>query len=47
MTEDTTFTKKIAKSGRGFLVWIPKDVSDFLDIDEKSYVEIKMKKLER
>ncbi len=43
----TTFIKKVAKSGRGFLIWIPKDVTDYLDIDEKAYVEIEIKKLKK
>lgn len=45
MTKILTFTKKVAKSGRGYLVWIPKDVTDFLKIKDKDTVEIKIKKL--
>lgn len=47
MTKDLTFVKRVAKSGRGFLIWIPKDVTDYLDLDENSYVEIKIKKLKK
>ena len=47
MTKILTFTKKVAKSGRGYLIWVPKDVSDFLKINEKSTVEIKIKKLKK
>lgn len=43
--EEVIFTKRVAKSGRGLLVWIPKDVSDFMALDEDSVVEIKIKKL--
>ena len=43
--EELTFTKRVAKSGRGLLVWIPKDVSDYLEMNEDSVVEIKIKKL--
>ena len=43
--EELTFTKRVAKSGRGLLVWIPKDVSDYLKMNEDSVVEIKIKKL--
>ena len=44
-SEELTFTKRVAKSGRGMLVWIPKDVSDYLAMDENSVVEIKIRKL--
>jgi len=37
----------VARSGRGILLWIPKDVSDFLDIDKDSTVEVKIQKLEK
>jgi|APSaa5957512622_1039677.scaffolds.fasta_scaffold205274_1 antitoxin component of MazEF toxin-antitoxin module len=37
-----TFTKRIAKSGRGYLVWIPKDVTEFLKISKNSTVEIQI-----
>ena len=44
---ELTFTKKVAKSGKGYLVWLPKDVTDFLEIDEESTVEIRIKKLKK
>lgn len=47
MTKILTFVKRVAKSGRGYLVWLPKDVTDFLSIDENSTVEIKIKKLKK
>ncbi|MBS3131336.1 hypothetical protein J4212_02790 [Candidatus Woesearchaeota archaeon] len=47
MTDELTFTKRVAKSGRGYLIWIPKDVVDFAEIKEDDTVEIKIKKLER
>jgi hypothetical protein len=46
-TEELTFTKRVAKSGRGYLVWIPKDVAEFLDIKENYTVEMKIKKLKK
>lgn len=46
-TEELTFTKRVAKSGRGYLVWIPKDVAEFLGIKENDTVEIKIKKLRK
>jgi len=45
MTKILTFTKRVAKSGRGFLVWIPKDIVDFIPLKEDDTVEIKIKKL--
>ncbi len=45
MTKILTFTKRIAKSGRGYLVWIPKDVVDFIPLKKDDIVEIKIKKL--
>jgi antitoxin component of MazEF toxin-antitoxin module len=42
MENQLTFTKRIAKSGRGYLVWIPKDVTDFLKISKESTVEIQI-----
>lgn len=47
MTNPITFTKKVAKSGRGYLIWIPKDVVDFLNITEDSTVEINIEKLKK
>ncbi|MBS3103241.1 hypothetical protein J4458_07400 [Candidatus Woesearchaeota archaeon] len=45
MTKELTFTKRIAKSGRGYLIWIPKDVVDFIPLKEDDTVEIKIKRL--
>lgn len=45
MTKILTFTKRVAKSGRGYLVWIPKDVVDFIPLKKDDTVEIKLKKL--
>ena len=45
MTKELTFTKRIAKSGRGYLVWIPKDVVNFISLEKDDTVEIKLKKL--
>jgi len=48
MTEEkVVFVKKVAKSGRGFLVWLPKDVTDYLDMNEKDTVEIVIRKLKK
>lgn len=45
MSEDIVFTKRVSKSGKGYLVWIPKDVSLFLGIDESITLELKIKSL--
>ena len=47
MTKEITFIKRVAKSGRGYLIWIPKDVVDFIPIEKNDFVEIKIKKLGR
>jgi len=47
MTKILTFTKRVAKSGRGYLIWIPKDVVDFIPLKENDTVEIKLKKLDK
>ena len=45
MTKILTFTKRVAKSGRGYLIWIPKDIVDFIPLKEDDTVEVKIKKL--
>ena len=47
MAKELTFTKRVAKSGRGYLIWIPKDVVDFMLLDKDDTVEIKIKKLRK
>ena len=48
MTEEKiVFVKKVAKSGRGYLVWLPKDVTDYLAISEKDTIEISIRKLKK
>ncbi|HLD87520.1 MAG TPA: hypothetical protein VJB12_05670 [Candidatus Nanoarchaeia archaeon] len=45
--KDLVFVKRVAKSGRGYLVWIPKDVTDFLDIAKDDTVEIRIRRLSK
>jgi len=45
--EGVPFIKKVCKSGRGYLLWIPKDVVDFLSLEDKSIVEVRLKKLKK
>lgn len=47
MTNDAVFTKRVASSGQGYLCWIPKNIVDFLSLSEESYVEVKVRKLEK
>ena len=47
MTKELIFTKQVARSGRGFLVWIPKDIVDFLKLDERTYVETSVRELKK
>jgi antitoxin component of MazEF toxin-antitoxin module len=47
MTDTLTFTKRVAKSGRGYLVWIPKDIIDFLNIKKDDTVEMKIRRLKK
>ena len=45
--EGVPFIKKVCKSGRGYLLWIPKYVVDFLSLEDKSIVEVRLKKLKK
>ena len=38
-----TYTRKVAKSGKSFLIRIPKDIVDLLGIDENSVVEVTLR----
>lgn len=38
-----TYTRKVAKSGNSFLVRIPKDIVDLLEIDENTVVEVTLR----
>jgi len=38
-----TYTRKVAKSGKSFLMRIPKDIVDLLGIDENTFVEVTLK----
>ncbi len=46
MTEIISFTKKPAKSGKGYLIWIPKDIVSILKVDKNTYLNISIKKIE-
>jgi antitoxin component of MazEF toxin-antitoxin module len=38
-----TYTRKVAKSGKSFLMRIPKDIVDLLEIDEDTVVEVTLR----
>jgi hypothetical protein len=42
---DSVFIKKIVKSRKSFLIWIPKDEAEYLGIDEKTFVRVGLRKL--
>ena len=39
MTKRVVFTKRAARSGKGYLVWIPKDVVSALNLDKDTYIQ--------
>lgn len=43
---DSVFIKKITKSRKSFLIWIPKDEAEYLKINENTFVRVGLKKLE-
>ncbi len=47
MTDEIVFTKRVAASGSGFLVWIPKNVSDYLVLKEGDYLSCTARLLEK
>jgi len=42
----SNFIKRVTKSGKGYIIWIPKDVVNLLKLNEKSFLEVKIKKLQ-
>jgi hypothetical protein len=42
---DSVFIKKIVKSRKSFIIWIPKDEAEYLKIDEETFVRVGLKKL--
>ena len=41
----TTFVKRVVKSGKGYIIWIPKDVVNLLKLNDETTLEVKIKKL--
>lgn len=44
---ELVFTKRVAHSGQGYLVWIPKNIADFLSLTNESYLSVKVRKLQK
>ncbi len=44
---DSVFIKKVVKSRGSFVIWIPKDEAEFLQIKESSFLRVGLKKLEK
>ncbi len=44
---DSVFIKKITKSRESYLIWVPKDEAEYLELDENTFVRVGLKKLKR
>ena len=44
---DSVFIKKIVKSRKSFIIWIPKDEAEYLGINEDTFVRVGLKKLRK
>jgi len=42
-----SFIKKVVKSRNSYLLWIPKDEAEFLDIDDTDFVRVSLEKLKQ
>ena len=40
MTERLSFTKKTVKTNTSYIIWIPKDIINFLSLNKNSFTEI-------
>jgi len=40
-----SFIKKVVKSRNSYLLWIPKDEAEFLDINDSDFVKVSLEKL--
>ncbi len=47
MTTEAVFTKRVARSGTGLLVWVPKDIAVLLQLSKADIVQIRMRRLSR
>ena len=44
---DSVFIKKVVKSRQSFIIWIPKDEAEYLELDEETFLRIGLKKLKK
>jgi len=42
---DCIFTKKVTQSRNSFIIWIPKDEAEYLDIKDGTFLRVGLKKL--
>ena len=44
---DSVFIKKIVRSRTSYIIWIPKDEAEYLELDENTFVRVGLKKLKK
>ena len=44
---DSVFIKKVLKSRKSFVIWIPKDEAEFLELDENTFLRVGLKKMKK
>jgi hypothetical protein len=44
---DSVFIKKVVASRNSYLIWIPKDEAEFLDLKNETFVRVGLKKLKK
>ena len=44
---DSVFIKKVIKSRKSFVIWIPKDEAEYLNINERTFLRVGLKKLKK
>lgn len=44
---DSVFIKKVVKSRESFVIWIPKDEAEYLGINDKTFLRVGLKKLNK
>lgn len=44
---DSVFIKKVTKSRDSFIIWIPKDEAEYLNINDKTFLRVGLKKLKQ
>ena len=44
---DSVFIKKVVKSRQSFIIWIPKDEAEFLELNEETFLRVGLKRLKQ